>query len=299
MRECMLVDTGWHTAEGFNMLEGQIKELGLDFDCISQIVITHAHPDHCGMAGKLRQLCPARLALHHIERELTLSWYVEGNRSLQRITHWLHSNGMPAEEVPMLAESSVFKDIFTFPAEVMLYGGEVLTAGSFQFEVLWTPGHSPGHICLYEPRKRILISGDHILPITTPHIGLYPFSGKNPLQDYLDSLARLKGLDVDLILPGHEHVFQGLQHRIEELLQHHREREAAIADKIKGEPKTAYQVASEVPWMLEMGGIMWHDLSTMNKRLALMETLSHLEFLRAKGEAERISKGGVILYHHG
>jgi len=130
------------------------------------------------------------------------------------------------------------------PPDVTLNGGEEVTAGDFTFRVLWTPGHSPGHICLYEPARKVLLSGDHILPGITPNVGLHPQSGTDPLGDYLRSLKEIRKMDISLVLPGHEEPFADVGKRIGELIRHHQQRNSNIIAKIRTEPKTAYQIAT-------------------------------------------------------
>lgn len=298
-RGWLLVDVGWNTQQAFDALQRQLKEIGLGFKDITQIVVTHIHPDHYGLAGRVKQLSQAELAMHRVERDLIETRYIQVDHLLQEVAHWLRSNGIPEDELPQLQKASMLVIEYVTPTlpEITLYGGEVISTGLFHFEVLWTPGHSPGHICLYEREKRILLSGDHILPITTTNVGIHPQSGTSPLDDYLNSLTKMKELDVDLILPAHEHIFQGLQQRIEELFQHHRERQAAIAATIKDKPKTAYQIATEIPWMVESGGANWQKLSPLDKRLAVGETLSHLQSLRGKGKIDRMTRDEVIFYY--
>ena len=161
----------------------------------------------------------------------------------------------PPDEVADTRDATVGLEDFVTPAnpDVTLHGGETIATGRFTFQVLWTPGHSPGHICLYEPEKKVLISGDHILPTITPNVGQHPQSGENPLDKYLNSLKDLKQLDVGLILPGHEKPFTGLKARIDELIQHHKQRSLEILAALNGEAKTAYQVVREMTWGISAG----------------------------------------------
>lgn len=299
-RGWLLVDVGWDTKEAFGALDKQLKEIGLDFKDIAQIVVTHIHPDHYGLAGKVKQLSQAQLALHQIEKDLIETRYIEVDHLLQEVADWLRANGTPEDELPGLQRASMGVIEYVTPtlSELTVSGGEVISTGLFNFEVLWTPGHSPGHISLYEREKRILLSGDHILPMTTPNVGIHPQSGSSPLDDYLNSLTKLKELDVDLVLPAHEYPFRELRQRIEELFQHHRERDAAIVDVIRDKPKTAYQTATEIPWLADSGGATWQSLSPLNKRLAVGETLSHLESLRGKGEVHKTDQENVFFYRY-
>lgn len=298
---CLLVDTGWESEQAFDSLKKQLGEIGTHFEDISQIVATHIHPDHYGLADRLKQLSQAKIALHHLERDL-VEPYRDMRKLMQQEMELMQINGVPAGEFAQwltqmrATQPEMMK--FTPPIlpDTTLYGGEVISVGSFTFKVLWTPGHSPGHICLYEPTKEILISGDHILPTITPIIELHPYSGDNPLDDYINSLNAVKPLDVSLVLPGHENPFNGLQSRIEELTQHHKQRNSVILETIKAKPKTAYQVANEILWMPELGGVSWRDLAPGDKTMAVSETLAHLESMRFSGEVGKFYKGSIIYY---
>jgi glyoxylase-like metal-dependent hydrolase (beta-lactamase superfamily II) len=250
----LMVDTGWNSPEAFEALTNQLDEIGLSFKNISHIVFTHFHPDHYGLAGKLKDLSGAKLAMHQIERDLIDSRYINMEELLDEIARLFHINGVPEEESSQLQKVSLPVRQFVLPAvpEIGFKGGERFSFGEFIFEVIWTPGHSPGHICLYEPERHLLISGDHILPITTPNISLHPQSGENPLGDYLKSLNSMKQLKVDLILPGHEHIFHNLSSRIEEIIGHHQRREADIKDALEAGEQTAYQIAVKIPWMNDL-----------------------------------------------
>ncbi len=296
--EYLLIDTGWNTEEVFEALKGQLAEIGVGFKDITQIVVTHIHPDHYGLAGRLKQLSPANIALHHLEGKLIGSRYIDMERLLQQIKQWLHINGVAVNELPELQTASLGMEKFVAPTspDVIFRGGETVAIGSLNFQVIWTPGHSPGHISLYEPTQKILVSGDHILPTITPNIGLHPQSSSNPLADYLNSLNRLKQLDVALILPGHENPFNGLEARIEGLIQHHKQRNAEILEALAAKSKTAYQVSTGITWMSDIDGVGWHSLSPRNKRLALLETVAHLESMRVDGKVNKFSRDSITYY---
>lgn len=294
----MLVDTGWNTKEAFDALEKQVREIGISFEDVSRIIITHFHADHYGLTGRLKQLSKATIALHQVEIDLIDSRYIDMDNLLAEIAQWLRLHGVPERKLPRLQKASLGARKFVLPAlpEIALRGGEKFAHGSFNFEVLWTPGHSPGHICLYEPRKRILLSGDHILPTIFPNVGLHPQSGDNPLGDYLHSLEAIERLEVDLVLPAHEHVFTGLRQRIEELYRHHQERRAAIINVLKEGAKTAYEISLEIPWIINGVTMSFEELTPLDKRLAVMSALAHLEPLRAEGKAERFPRDGTMFY---
>ena len=295
---CLLVDTGWNTEEAFNSLKKQLVEIGIRGQDISQIVVTHAHPDHYGLAGKLKHLYGAKLAFHHLEKDFIESRYINMDELIQEIGQWLHTNGAPPDKLNELQAASLPLRKFVTPTlpDVTLYGGETITTDYFSFNVLPTPGHAPGHICLYEPDKKILLSGDHILPTITPHVGLHPQSGSNPLGDYLDSLNRLEKLDVELVLPGHEHPFTEFKLRLKEIIRHHQHRNLEILNAFNSEAKTAFQLTTEITWLHDVNGVGWYKLNPWDKRMAIMETLSHLEAMRATGELEKFTRDDIIYY---
>ena len=294
----LLVDTGWNTDEAFNSLAEQLAEIGTRLEDISQLVVTHIHADHYGLAGRVKQLSKAKISLHYLEKDYIESRYVHMDELLQQIAQWLSINGVPANELSTLQRASVCMARFVTPVmpDITLHGGETIPIGSFNFKVLWTPGHTPGHISLYEPVKEILISGDYILPTITPNVSLHPQSGSNPLGDYLNSLNEVKQLKVNLILPGHEHPFRGLQSRIDEIIWHHKQRDLEILETVKRQAKTAYQIATEITWMSDTKGVGWQDLAPWNKRLAVLETLAHLESMRFGGKVDKLFKDSIIYY---
>jgi len=306
----LLVDTGWDAVRVLRVFKEGLKAIGITFKEISKIVVTHVHLDHFGLAGKLKELSGAKLSLHQMEMRLIEQADLEAEQVLQQMKGWLYKHGTPEKEIfmlqkipqgPMKYTSSVFPDAISFIGkigfpDIFLSGGERIRSGIFNLEVLWTPGHSAGHICLYERARKVLISGDHILPDITPAIIFNPYSRNNPLGDYIGSLNKLKNLDVELILPGHGNYFTDFHGRIDELIRHHEERKRIILEVVKEMPKVAYQVSSEIPWMPERGGIPWDKLDPWSHRLALMETLAHLKILEKEGRVKRMYKANLEFY---
>jgi len=294
----ILIDAGWDNPEAFSALTEGLKKDRLKLSDIKKIVITHIHPDHYGLASKMRQLCGAKVAMHRAEAELINPRYVDFDNLLNEVERELSSNGVPQAELPEMAKASLWMKQFVSPdlPEIMLEDGSELDNGSFEFEVLWTPGHSPGHICLYEPNKKLLFSGDHILFEVTPHIGLHPQSGDNPLGDYISSLKMMDRLKVNFIFPGHGPVFNSLKLRVAEILHHHEQRERAIIKSISDGLKTAYQIAEGISWVPEQGGVAFQDLAFWDRRLAVLETIAHLRLLSFEGKVGKIDQDGISLY---
>ncbi|RLC94998.1 MAG: MBL fold metallo-hydrolase [Chloroflexi bacterium] len=293
----LMVDTGWYTQQSFQALQNGLRDLGLDFSDIATIVVTHVHPDHFGLAGRIKQVSPhTRLLAHKWEWALIESRYIRFGELQQQMGGLLRRHGVPEPKLPAMQAASLpvieFVSI-TMPDEP-LYGGETICTGRYELEVIWTPGHSSGHICLYEPTHGLLFSGDHILPGITPNVSYHVQSGDNPLGDFLYSLQKLRNLPADHILPAHEHVFSGLSRRISEILEHHERRKEEILSLIHREPGAAYDVSSRTTW--DIPDLSWDEFPPQLQRIAITETIAHLEYMRWEGRVRRIQHEGLILY---
>ena len=209
---------------------------------------------------------------------------------------WMRNNGVPDDQFNEYnnAVQGSMSDVFSSSPDRGLKHGETIDTGYFRLQVIWTPGHSPGHICLYEPFKKVLFTGDHVLPVITPNISIHTEANGNPLSDYLQSLKLLENIDMELGLPAHEDPFTDLQKRIEQLLVHHEERKQEIIEKLRNEVKTAYDISSLITWM--EGQMTWSEMGPIDRRIAVTEALAHLEALRVEERIERVQDGTLILY---
>lgn len=291
----LLADTGWNTEESFDALCQSMAGIGARVEDISQIVVTHIHPDHYGMAGRIKKLSGARIYMHEIENSIIDTRYVHMDALLRQTAEWLGRNGVPPEETGDIRDASLEIVDLVVPVrpDVLLHGGETITTGEHTFNVIWTPGHSPGHVCLYEPEKRVLLSGDHILPTITPNIGRHPQSAENPLGMYLESLCEMRRLHVSLVLPGHDEPFTGLVPRIDEMMRHHEQRNREILAAVSRRPRTAFDIAEYVTWGKNAA---WRDLPPLHRRMAIFETIAHLEYMIANGRAGKTERNNVIYY---
>jgi glyoxylase-like metal-dependent hydrolase (beta-lactamase superfamily II) len=170
-----------------------------------------------------------------------------------------------------------------FEPDVLLEGGETFSTGNATLQAVWTPGHTPGHVCFFDRENRMIFTGDHILPVITSNVSTRMATEDDPLGDYLDSIDKLRELDVALVLPAHQHHFTDLGKRLGELDAHHDKRLGAVLAACAGPGSTGYEVASKVPW--DVG--TWNEMDQFLRRAALGETLSHLEYLRRRGRVRR------------
>lgn len=289
-----LVDTGWNTPEAFQALEDQLRELNVPFDRIKRLLVTHVHPDHYGLAGRVKEVSGARVIIHQRERDFIRSRYRQPEQLLERMASWLLEHGVPKADVADLQSSSmpVRGYVVAVEPDDVLWGGETLDFGFYKFEVFWTPGHSPGHMCFLERTQRIILTGDHVLPSITPNVGLHPQQMGNPLGDYIASLQRLEPLEVDDVLPAHEHSFKDLQGRLKEIVEHHEERLNEMLAVVGDGQATAYDVASGIVWTIGT----YDKFSPWMRRAALSETLAHLEYAVYGGRLRVLKDDGIVRY---
>ncbi len=292
----VLIDTGWYDQESFDAFSAHVSDMGIAFEEINLIIATHIHPDHFGQAGKLKEVCKAELALGEVEKEFIDSAATWGASLFEGINKWMLSNGVPDDHLTIFnaASSEALEMITPAIPDRGLKEGDMISTGVFNLEVIHTPGHSPGHICLYEREKRILFSGDHVLPVTTPNVSIHLEEHTDPLGDYFNSLLKVEKLDVILGLPAHEDIYTDLPGRIGELRNHHELRKQEIIDALTVKPQTAFQVCSKITWM--EGLVKWEELLPLDKRIAVTEALAHLESLRGEHRILRFEESDIFHY---
>ena len=290
----LLIDTGWNTDEAFEALEQQLAEARVTFKDLKYIAITHVHPDHYGLVGRVEKHTQAKLILHEAERSLLYSRYVNYDPLLNDMDQWLEINGVPARDRPRMkmASMEILGLVEVAMPDQIVHGGEHLVIGNYDLEIIWTPGHSPGHICLYDRARKVLFSGDHVLEKTTPNVSMNSQSVSNPLVNYINSLNQVAKLPVDLILPAHGKPFDHFQDRVKEIEHHHEARLKEMLGLFNNrKQKTAYEIATGTTWFLP-----WEKLPAFSKRMAVTETLSHLELLLARGALSKTMQDGIVWY---
>jgi glyoxylase-like metal-dependent hydrolase (beta-lactamase superfamily II) len=282
----ILIDTGVNTAEACAGLQRKLGEIGLDFSAITHVVITHFHSDHCGQAAHLRDLGTAQIVMGDVERT---TWEgVQAGMDDQREVQF-RQHGLPAEQAAQHAEVLPYLKSLAAPfaVDLRIGQGHTLLAKRRKLEAFITPGHTPGHVCLFLPEEKLMFSGDHILQKITPNIGLHSYSGPDPLGEYLQSLDATLRLGARRLLPSHGPLVDDPERRIHELLQHHEQRLQSCVEALGTTPQTAYQVS------LQLFG---PSLDHFGRWMAMGETLSHLEHLVHRGQVTKVDEGEVLHY---
>lgn len=278
-KEVDLLDCGMNSDDSLEAISRALEHLGSGR--LRRLVVSHIHPDHYGAAGTLAGPGKADLYMHRLEVPLVHPRYVELEQLVEEVRRYLLVNGVPAAEAEVLSNSQRALSQVVKPTEpaVQLEGAELIEMGTRHVRVEWTPGHSPGHICLYDGRERLLFAGDHILPDLSPNIGLHPQSTPDPLHEYLEGLRRLAGYEPRIVLPAHGRAFTDVEGRVGALIAHHRRRLEQISEIVSADAKTGWQVALE----------LWGERDHLyEKRLALQEALAHLQALAVDGRVTKM-----------
>lgn len=295
----LLIDTGLNFPQVFEALSHGLSEAGVKPRTLTDVLITHFHIDHVGVLPLLKENSERlNIWIHEAEKQLSQLIVKDYTRYLDSMKNFMKSSGAPASFADNLQK---FHPAFFTPkayeeiAETAhpLSDGQEISVDYYHFQVLWTPGHSPGHICLYEPRLKVLFSGDHVLPTITPHVSQF-MANTNPLEDYLKSLEQVEKLDAEIVLPAHEKAFTNLSERVKHLKNHHKQRLEEILNYLKNGKLTPYNLASKVHWNVNYKS--WDYFPPFQKYLALGETLSHLTFLEKKGLVRKVVLDQKIFY---
>jgi glyoxylase-like metal-dependent hydrolase (beta-lactamase superfamily II) len=279
----VLVDTGLAEPGAIGQLERALDQAGLRLDHIRLLVCTHAHSDHYGLAGPIVDAAGCELWMHPNHRHMTRA--VENpERTFERRIEVARQSGVPEEALRRYQEQrrgqGVGIERVVEPDRPLVPGVEVETdLGTFQ--VHETPGHAPSHVCLHQPDRGVLISGDHLLG----RVSLYYDYGHtpDPAGEFLSSLDVVEALDSSLCLAGHGRPFRDVREHVEANRREVAERMGRVRFALReanGKPLTPFEI---VPVLLGDP-----NPSPMMVNWGLSETLSYLRHLERLEEAERV-----------
>lgn len=294
--EALIIDTGFNTEEIRSEMLDYIKVLNLDLSK-TKLFLTHLHSDHTGQASFLHHRMGIPIYMSEVDYSLMDDFrFKEGGRWEQFISY-AHMQGLDQDELK-IEEHPGFR---YRPREAFDYTpknpGDKLCVGEFQFEILDFAGHTPGMVGLYDPNRKILFSGDHILAKITPNITFWGFEFGDSLGIYLKNLEMLKMLEIENIFSSHRYLIEDIPGRIEELKQHHRIRlmEAVKTMDRLGEC-TVRDVTVNMHWDISTKN--FDDFPRSQKWFAAGEAHAHCEFLRARKIADmRKDENGVLKYY--
>lgn len=299
----VLVDTGWDDPGSWDTLVAGLVACGTSVREVHGVVITHHHPDHHGLSGRVREASGAWVAMHAADTAVVRrTREARPERWFGYMSAKLAAAGAPEDHLaPLRSPRSVPRLSPALPDREIV-PGDLLDLPGRRLRAVWTPGHTPGHVCLHLeeqhpfglPGHGRLFSGDHLLPEITPHIGLYEDPNEpavtDPLGDYLDSLERIGRLGPAEVLPAHQHAFADAGGRVRELLAHHEERLGGLLGLL-AVPLTPWQLAERMSWNRP-----WAEIPAPSRNIAVSEAEAHVRRLVKQGRAEPVPGTWPVAY---
>lgn len=261
-------------------LDQALRTAGSRLERIARLVITHAHIDHYGLAGEVVRRSGGELWMHEASR-LDLAKYRDPDEAVDRRMIMLADHGLYGRELTESSEGlldwmPVMPSIAT--PDRVLTGGERLSVGDRDWDVVHTPGHSPGHVCLFSAADRLLCSGDHLLQVVSPPVTFERGFEMDPMGSYLDSLERVAALEPELVLPGHGPPFRDGARRAMTIARSKRRRLDQIRDMVTQREQTVTELTTTL-FRTELTGAQRH--------FAMAEILADLAFHEARRNLER------------
>jgi glyoxylase-like metal-dependent hydrolase (beta-lactamase superfamily II) len=284
-----LIDCGPYTYDAKECLTKQLNKHGLTLKDIKQILITHAHPDHAGLAAELQQISGAKVYIHTNEHEKTICRKSYREKTLAFLLHV----GFPKKHIKSLVDFFAWEGSMASPlTEVLpIDNGDIINFTSSKLEVIFTPGHSRGHLSFLDRSKSLLFVGDTVLERITPNPVIEPLSDKlraKSLITYLESLNRLKSLNPSNILPGHGAPICNPQRVLERITWHSDVRKMQINEIVRQRKEIS---------LLEIVFVLWPNIKEANEiHLGMSEVLGHIDILELEDKIflQQTSSGLVI-----
>jgi glyoxylase-like metal-dependent hydrolase (beta-lactamase superfamily II) len=283
----LIIDTGMNRTVCRETMEAGLKELGVKLEK-TDFFITHLHADHFGLISTLAT-------------DQSIVYFNEPDAERIHSGVWgemisfAGKCGFPEAELQAALHNHPgykYGSQKELPL-TLLKDGDVLNAGDYSLRCVQTPGHTRGHMCLYEPEKKLLFSGDHILIDITPNIQLWSDT-EDPLAEYLSSLDKVSELDMELTLPGHRRLIHDCKGRIADLKLHHHHRADEALALLKKGPSDAYRIASGMTWDIACDS--WEEFPVSQKWFATGEAIAHLKYLEGQSLVKKESDDRRIIY---
>ena len=290
--ENLVIDTGFNQPECLAALSEGLKELDIDMNRTT-LFLTHLHSDHIGLTNHIAT-DQTRIVIGSVDYD-----YLKTQHD-KNFWPWMeekfYREGLSRDLIELQRKvnpARAYAPEYLFDAETVS-DNDILSIGDYAFRCLWTPGHTPGHTCLYMEKEKILFCGDHILFDITPNITMWR-GIEDSLGNYLESLKKIKSLDISLALPAHRKNDMDVYERIRQIEEHHDRRIHQTLSIIREEPGlNACQIGARMTW--SMRGKNWEEFPIQQKWFAIGETISHLDYLLKRGMITRHDEKEIIYY---
>jgi len=285
----LIIDTGFNIKECKDALMKGLEETKTDLKN-TDLLVTHLHSDHSGLAADLSRaglkVYAGKTDAAMINKMCSEEYWKEYGEFIKLFD--LQKDNVKIENHPG------YKYCPKEPVEfITLSEGDKIKVGDYTFEVVDIPGHTPGHIGLYERKHKLFFCGDHILGKITPNIAFWGFE-EDILQVFFESLKKVYDYDIEHLFTAHRDPVPDHKKRINELLEHHRLRLDEILNIIKHEKKSVRDTAASMHW--DIKGKIWTEFPDAQKCFASSEAMSHLEHLYRIGKAEKTIENGILYF---
>jgi len=260
----------------------------------SQLLVTHFHPDHMGLAGWFAGQGTQALTGTKVEVDIAAMLYAaSGSQYAGLYESWYSSHGLPAASINTVRDNgNTYQSKVHEPPTASQWQyvdeGQVLTLAGRQYRVIIGRGHAPYMIMLFREDDHVLIAADQVLPSISPNVSVMPrLEDNNPLGSFLHSLTCLEGLPDDtLVLPSHGLPFRGLKQRLHDLKAHHDQRLEKVL-----------QACRQKVSAFELFEVLYRrQLDAQQTSFALGEALAHLHYLEQHGRLSRFEENGLIRF---
>lgn len=281
----VLVDVGWNDDRSWTALQTGLASAGLSVTDVEGVVVTHFHPDHVGLTGRIREASGCWVAMHEADFGHLEVMISDRDRSAEEVDLLRRAGASEADiDEHLTTEIHPVGRPDSLP-DRKLGDGDVIPLTGRSLRTVATPGHTAGHACFLIEDHGVLFSGDHVLATTTPHVGEFdfPLPARDALGEYLDSLRAVATLPVRRTLPAHRQQIDDLPRRTAELVAHHDQRLDDLYDAFGDEELTLWEATSRMRWYRP-----WDETPPHGKRMALAEGSAHVRQLIERGRARRL-----------
>lgn len=287
----VVFDTGFNTAESKADLLSGLAELAVDLQDV-EVVLTHLHSDHVGLVNLFAE-AGCNIYASKVDGDLINGMVT--NTYWDMIDSTIGLYGMEEDQLE-IKDNPGYKYRLTKTIDyIELKIGERFKIGDYDFEIMDLIGHTPGHLGFYDADKKLILSADTILDPITPNITFWGFEYGDILGTYIETLSRLRALEIDLVLATHRHIITNPVERIDELIEHHHERLQEILDTMEfGEIYTVRDISARITWRIRANN--WDDFPQSQKWFAAGETMSHLDRLVKTACVEMTQTGELLTF---
>lgn len=290
-----IIDPGPHNSVTEEEWKKALGHLGYRLEDVSEIFVTHHHPDHYGLAGWFQSQCGCQVYMsQRAYDESLLMWGTDTDINV-KLTLWLQQHGLPDELSSQIEQHLLdfIPQVSPTPDITIVEKESHLDLGGLSWLVIETGGHAPGHLSLYHQEFGLMICGDAVLPQISPNVSLIPGSDPEPLYSFMNGLMKLKQYEVNQAFPGHRNPFSTFHKRIEDLLAHHEQRLIEVEKLLIQSTQNGYEICT---------ALFRNKLSLHQMRFAMCEALAHLQELvrreKVQSSGSTVDRGFIFTTTH-